>query len=64
MNTNAMENAVITKVIEVPCRKAGLIISLFEFLLQQNFRYNEKKIRSPKVCCDRIFLYNKLYLTD
>jgi len=64
MNTNATENDVITKVIEVSCRKAAFIISLFEFLLQQNFRYSEKKIWSPRVCCNGIFLYNKLYLTD
>jgi hypothetical protein len=43
MNTNTTKNPVITKVIEVPCRKAGIIKSLFEFSLQQNFRYNEKK---------------------
>jgi hypothetical protein len=46
MNTNTTKNPVITitKVIEVYCRKAELIKSLFEFSLQRNIRYNEKKL--------------------
>jgi hypothetical protein len=60
MNTNTTKNAVITKVIEVPCRKSGLTKSLLEFSLQRNFRYNEKKVQFPRVRCDGILLYNNI----